>query len=301
MAQSFQSDLSEPLGRVATTGDQRRKVLVTGSAGNIGRYFAKHAGEKYDLRLMVREMDADAQELREYGEVVVADLGDLDSLRKVCQGIDTVLHMAGVPDPSATWSDLLQGNIVGTYHMMVAAKGAGCRRVVLASSIHAVSGYPADVQVKTTDPVHPGDLYGVTKCFSEALGRYMASQEGLSVLAIRIGAFQPLEAAQHYDYSLSMLDAFVSERDMQQLLEKAIDVEGLKFGIFHGLSDNRFKRLDITDARELLGYKPQDDSVAESPQLKPLDLRQQIAEHSMQDSRQESGLRDELPAGAPSA
>ncbi|PTX99728.1 epimerase [Verrucomicrobia bacterium LW23] len=298
MSQSFQSDLSEPLGRVTSA---RRKVLVTGAAGNIGRYFARHAGHKYDMRLMVRELDADAEQLREFGEVVVANLGDLDSMRKVCEGVDTVLHMAGVPDPSATWGELLQGNIVGTYHLMVAAKAAGCRRVVLASSIHAVSGYPADVQVKTSDPVHPGDLYGVTKCFAEALGRYMATQEGMSVLTIRIGAFQPLEAAQHHEYSLPMLDAFISERDMQQLLEKAIDVEGLTFGIFHGLSDNRFKRLDISDTRELLGYQPQDDSVRESPHLRPLQLHEQIASHNVKDRRQESGLREELSKASAAA
>src|SRR3712207_7646535 len=80
------------------------------------------------------------------------------------------------------------------YHTFVAAKAAGCRRVIYASSIHAVSGYPSDVQVKTSEPVNPGDLYGVTKCFGEALGRYMAEKEGLSVIALRIGAFQAPEA-----------------------------------------------------------------------------------------------------------
>src|SRR3712207_7240554 len=49
------------------------------------------------------------------------------------------------------------------YHTFVAAKAAGCRRVIYASSIHAVSGYPAGVQVKTSEPVNPGDLYGVTR------------------------------------------------------------------------------------------------------------------------------------------
>ena len=56
-----------------------------------------------------------------------------------------------------------------------AAKANGVRRVVFASSIHAVSGYPADYQVHTEEPVNPGDLYGVSKCFGEALGRYMES------------------------------------------------------------------------------------------------------------------------------
>ena len=65
-----------------------------------------------------------------------------------------------------------------------------------------------------------------------------------------------------------MIDAFVSQRDLYQLIEKSIDAENLRFAIFHGLSDNRFKRLDITDARELVGYAPQDDLTELQPRLK---------------------------------
>src|SRR5207237_718422 len=113
-----------------------------------------------------------------------------------CAGIDTVLHLAASASPSSTWDVVLNANIVGTYHAFVAAKVARCRRVIYASSIHAVSGYPADVQVHTTDPVNPGDLYGVSKCFGEAMARYMAEQEGLSAIALRIGGFQPASFAK---------------------------------------------------------------------------------------------------------
>jgi uronate dehydrogenase len=63
---------------------------------------------------------------------------------------------------------------VGLINVFGAAADAGCRRVVLASSIHAVSGYPAGYQIHADDPVNPGDLYGVSKCFGEAMGRMMA-------------------------------------------------------------------------------------------------------------------------------
>jgi len=165
--------------------------------------------------------------------------------------------------------------------------------VIYASSIHAVSGYPSDVQVKTSEPVNPGDLYGVSKCFGEALARYMAEQEKLSAICLRIGAFQPIEAAKDPD-SIGMLDAWISQRDCNQLVERSIDVEELKFAIFHGLSDNRFKRLDISDARELLGYTPQDDLTELNPALKKLNIREQVANHNVQDERQESGIRNEL-------
>ena len=269
-----------------------RTVLVTGAAGRIGSYFAQHSHEKYKLRLMVQQGEEKAGDIAAFGEVVSADLSDLDRLKELCRGIDTVLHLAGDPDPSATWESLLPNNIIGTYNILVAARSAGCRRVIYASSIHAVSGYPADVQVKTDEPVNPGDLYGVSKCFGEALGRYMAEQEGLTVIALRIGSFQPLEAGRE-ENAIRMLDSFVSQRDLNQLIEKSIDDERLRFAIFQGVSDNRFKRLDISDARELVGYQPQDDLTELQPQLQDLNLNEKVITHNLSDSGQKSGIRNE--------
>ena len=154
---------------VRADSNTRRTVLVTGAAGRIGSYFAEHSHQKYTLRLMIQE-GQDTSLIRSFGEVVTGDLLDLDRMKTLCQGIDTVVHMAGDPDPSATWKDLLDANIIGTYHTMVAAKAAGCRRLIYASSIHAVSGYPADVQVKTSEPVNPGDLYGCLKVLRGGAG-----------------------------------------------------------------------------------------------------------------------------------
>jgi nucleoside-diphosphate-sugar epimerase len=285
---------SAPGSLAQTTEGARRRVLVTGAAGRIGRFFAEHSHDKYDLRLMVREHH-DASGLAAFGEVVRGELSDLPRLKEYCAGIDTVVHMAGNPSANATWQPLLEANIVGTYNVFVAAKAAGCRRVIHASSIHAVSGYPADVQVKTSEPVNPGDLYGVSKCFGEALARYMAEQEGLSAIALRIGAFQPLETARKPE-RLNLLDAFVSHRDLNQLINRCIDVENLRFAIFNGLSDNRFKRLDISDARALVGYEPEDDFTAEHPQLKDLRLSDPAVAiaHSRSDPNAQSGIRDEV-------
>lgn len=268
-------------------------VLVTGAAGNIGSHFAEHASQKYRLRLMVEAMDADADRIKTRGEVVVCNLADLDGLKKLCQGVDTVVHLAANPSPNATWTGIRDDNITGTYHVFVAAKSAGARRVIYASSIHAVSGYPADVQVKTSEPVNPGDLYGVSKCFGEALARYMAEQEGVSAICLRIGAFQPKKAAENAD-SLAMLDAWVSRRDLQQLIERCIDDERLQFAVFNGLSDNRFKRLDISDPRELVGYRPVDDFTEVNPAVAPLNLDDAVSGHNVRDEGAESGLREEL-------
>ena len=288
MALSF--TLRQPLPSPAESS--HRSVLVTGANGNIGSYFAEQCAKQYRLRLMVRDA-ADADAIARFGEVVVGDVTELEAMKKLCTGMDTVLHLAATASPSSTWDQILPANIVGTYNMLVAAKAAGCRRVIYASSIHAVSGYPADVQVKTSDPVNPGDLYGVSKCFGEALSRYFAEKEGLSVIALRIGAFEPLEVAQQEE-NIGLLDAFVSQRDLTQLIIKCIETDQLQFAIFNGLSNNRFKRLDISAARELLGYEPVDDFAEEHPQLEPTQLAEDIRAHSQADRTQKSGIREDL-------
>ncbi len=273
-----------------------RLVLVTGAAGRIGSYFANHHDrERFTLRLLVRVEDApeSVQPLHALGEVVVGDIGDLAGLKRAFAGVHTVVHLAADPSPSATWGSLLSTNIAGTYNVFAAAKAQGVKKVIYASSIHAVSGYPTDTQVKTSEPVNPGDLYGVSKCFGEALGRYMAEQEGVDAICLRIGAFQPIEAARQPG-RVAMMDAFVSNRDLHQLMEKCVLADHIRFAVFHGLSDNRFKRLDISDAKELVGYAPQDDFTRENPSLSPLNLARHAIGHNRSDPGYESGLREDL-------
>lgn len=278
---------------MSTSPVSRKRVLVTGAAGRIGAYFAEHSHSLYDLRLMVRNDEEAAKLDPSWGEIVTGELDDLAGLKEIFRGCHTVLHLAANPDATAVWRELLETNIIGTYHAFVAAKAAGCQRVIYASSIHAVSGYPIDVQVKTNEPVNPGDIYGVTKCFGEALGRYMAEQEGLPTIALRIGAFQPRENARS-EKGLAMLDAFVSRRDLNQLINRCIAAEQIRFAILHGLSNNSFKRLDISDARALVGYAPQDDAASENPELAPLNLSRELLGHNIADENARSGIREDV-------
>ena len=269
-----------------------RRVLLTGAAGAIGYEFARRAPEHLDLRLMVHHNDASNAGLHKHGEVIEADLLNPESLTEACRDIDTVIHLAGEPSPEATWDTLKAINIEGTYNLYVAASAAGCRRVVYASSIHAVSGYPPDRQVHPGDPVNPGDLYGVSKCFGEAMGRYMAEQRGLSVIAVRICWFQPAEKLD--EAGPAMLDAWVSPRDMTELLCRCVDDETLRFAIVHGLSDNAYKRLDLTATRDLLRYRPVDDAASESDRLAPLRLAQARREHDETGDDKAPGIREEF-------
>lgn len=268
----------------------RRRVLITGAAGRIGSHLAAALRERYELTLMVRPGE-DASVLAGCGEVAEADLGDLPRLKTLMAGIDTVVHLAADPRPEATWDELLAPNIVGAYHAFAAAVAARVRRVIFASSIHAVSGHAPERQVRPDDAVAPGDLYGVSKCFGEALARYVATQHGISAIVLRIGAF--LAVADARQGGLANMDAFISRDDLAQLVVRCIDDERLGFAILHALSGNRFNRLDITSARDLVGYAPHDAFTRENPLLRPLPLHDGIAAHDERHG-QRSGMRREL-------
>ncbi|MEV1023096.1 NAD(P)-dependent oxidoreductase [Streptomyces sp. NPDC050264] len=246
----------------------RLRVILTGAAGRIGRGFAEFAADRFELVLLDRP-GVDLSGIAAYGRTEHCDLADLPRLTELFRGADCVLHLAADSNTAAGWDSLLAANIVGTYHTFAAAKEARCPRLVFASSVHAVSGYSPGRQISADTPVNPGNLYGVTKCFGEALGRYMAERERLTVMAVRIGAFQKPDAAEASD-SDWMIGTFVADEDLYRLLERAIRVEGITFGIFHAVSNNWFKRLDITETRELLGYEPAFDFMRLSPTFKEL-------------------------------
>lgn len=56
------------------------------------------------------------------------------------------------------------------------------------------------------------------------------------------------------------MSAYLSRRDMVQMLTRCIEVEAVQFAVVHGISNNRFKRLDLSDTRALLDYRPRDDA-----------------------------------------
>jgi len=234
-------------------------VLLTGAAGRIGSNFFADAADRYTFRLADRRTDAFAGATSRGHEVIALDVADLAACQAACRDVETVVHLAADPSPGADfYGSLLENNIKGTYNIFRAAKDQGCRRVIFASSVHAVAGYPLDVQPHAGSPIRPVNMYGVSKCFGEAVAACFAYAEGLSSIAIRIGAYDADWLRQNP--TADSMAAFLSHRDMNQLLTRCIDTPGIPFAIVQAVSNNRFKRLDISRTRELLGYDPQDDA-----------------------------------------
>lgn len=241
----------------------RRKVLLTGAGGDIGTAFREYSGDTYDMRLAGRSEIP----LRdgERADVVSLDVADLDACQRACTGIDTVVHLAADRSMQAEFYDsLLENNIKGVYNIYRAARDQGVRRVIFASSVNAVVGSPDDYQAHTSSVPVPGNVYGVSKVFGEAIGAYFNAVEGLGGFAIRIGAFQmSLDDGSGTVPQGKWLSMYVSPRDLCQLITLCIESEHDGFHIVHGLSNNAFPFMDISTTRALLGYAPEDDGFAQ--------------------------------------
>lgn len=233
-------------------------VLVTGAAGTIGHDVLRLLREDedmasdFDLRLTDADGDPDGDP-----PVEQLDVRDLAAVTAALDGVDTVIHLAGAASPEAPWKDVLDLNIVGTRTILEAARQAGVRRVVLASSNHAMGMYDRDEQwpVYNHLPPRPDSLYGVSKVFGEVLGRYYHDVHGLDVIALRIGWESGDYGAADDELTRGM---WTSPRDMAQALRRAVQAP-VRFGIYYVTSDNAERRWDLTDALVDLGYRPQDD------------------------------------------
>ena len=143
-----------------------------------------------------------------------------------------MVHLAADANPAAAfYESLLDNNIKATFNIFRAAKDQGCRRVMFASSAWVMGGYAPDVQLAPDTPVRPTNLYGVSKCFGEAVAAYLALAEGLSSIVVRIGAYDDGEAGNWLRSAPNRreLAGYVSARDLHRLLVRSIEAPAISF------------------------------------------------------------------------
>lgn len=237
---------------------ERPRVLLTGAAGLIGTQL-REALSEYQVRLFDRDLSRVTPEPHE--EAVEADLADFDAVRAAVDGCDSVIHLAASPRVNEPWSGLRSPNFDGVYHVFEAAKDAGVRRVVFASTNHVTGMHDKNERwpLGPDEGVAPDSLYGASKAFGEALGRYYAEAFGLSVICVRIGWVFPEYLPQNPGWRRMWL----SYRDLRQLFAKSLTAD-VGFGIYYGVSNNTPMRYDLENARVELGYQPVDDSLDHS-------------------------------------
>jgi nucleoside-diphosphate-sugar epimerase len=249
-----------------TTLSRKKKILVTGMTGLIGGLVGRALARRYDIRALNRGQVEGVECFR-------ADIGDFVSIRSAFDGIDTVIHLAAYAHEDNQIENHVHTNIVGTYNVYEAARLAGVKRIVLGSSGATQSFYEREEPIKAMvearwadvpsprpvldhySPVRPAGLYGASKVWAEALGRYYADAYGISVLCVRIGRVVPEDAPRNARHAA----VYCSHRDIVQMVERCVDAPlKVRYDIFYAVSNNRGRFRDIQHAKEVIGYEPLD-------------------------------------------
>ncbi|MFP6570263.1 MAG: NAD(P)-dependent oxidoreductase [Dehalococcoidia bacterium] len=249
-----------------------KKVLITGGAGLIGEVLRDHLSDRYSLYSL---------DLKEAVGIpsFIGDLSDMEAIIPAFEGQHTVVHLAADRRAYSDWPSTLDNNIIATFNVFEAAKRAGVKRVVFASSNHSQGGFylddpwklitegrfdelePGYRLVNEDDRIRPDGYYGVSKAFGEALGSYYDDYHGLSSIHLRIGWVISDDDPSFSPFALSL---WLSHQDTAQAVAKAIDApDSLRYAVTYVTSNNRWKIFSIDRAREVLGYEPRDAAGSE--------------------------------------
>ncbi|PRY00849.1 NAD-dependent epimerase/dehydratase family protein [Allonocardiopsis opalescens] len=229
------------------------RLLITGASGIVGTLLRPRlARPDRVLRLLDTEPPPPAAE-GERVETVTADVTDAAAMAAAMDGVGAVLHLAGLSGEDA-WERILSVNIDGTQKVLEAARLAGVRRVVLASSNHAVGFHPrAAGEAGDYLFPRPDGFYGVGKAALEALGSLYHDRYGLDVIALRIGSCFERPS------DVRMLATWLSPDDCARLVEACLSAPDPGFRVAWGVSDNTRRWWSLEEARAL-GYEPRDDA-----------------------------------------
>jgi uronate dehydrogenase len=242
------------------------RILMTGAAGGIGTSLRKLLPPIYpDLLLSDLKPPAD---LASNEKFKTADLAEIAEVEAICEGVDGILHFGGY-SVEGPWDPILQSNIIGGYNLFEAARRKGVKRIVFASSNHAVGFYPRHHRIGTDVTTRPDSRYGVSKAFGEALAALYADKHGMKVTCIRIGNFgdKPLDHRR--------LSIWLKPEDLVQLCRIGLEHPDIRFEILYGASFNERSWWDNHRAYDL-GYRPtgrgeyfREHAMAEQAKLKP--------------------------------
>lgn len=227
-----------------------KKIVLTGAAGRLGSYLREPLSKMADT-LVSSDLAEDVGTLYDGETYVKADLTNLDAMVDLLQDADMVVHFGAYGD-EAPFDTILGPNIIGAYNVWEAAYRNGVRRVVYASSIHAVGMHKKNEFIGTDAPHRPDTFYGLAKCFAEDLASLYWDKRGIESVCMRI-----LSAANVGNPRA--VGSWLSYADLIQLVQRAIDTPVTGFSVIYGVSNNDRAPVDNAKA-SFLGYRPKDNA-----------------------------------------
>jgi len=174
------------------------RVLITGSAGNIGRVQVQRVRAAGHT---IRTFDRMAARKGDDWEHLPGDLRDLSAVRRAVQGMDAVLHLGAIPnDRYGAAEDVLNVNVQGTWNVLLACVEAGVERVLYYSSVNALGNFMGHrkseyLPIDDVYPRHPITPYQLSKHLGEETCRSFTNRHGIVTVCLR-----PVYVAQPEQY-----------------------------------------------------------------------------------------------------
>ncbi|EHS53431.1 NAD-dependent epimerase/dehydratase [Rhizobium sp. PDO1-076] len=227
-----------------------KRLLVTGAAGGLGKAMR---GRLKGMADVLRLSDiADMGEAAAHEELVVCDLGDRAAVDRLVEGCDGIIHLGGI-SVEDKFSKILNANLLGLYNLYEAARANGMPRILFASSNHTIGFYGQDDYLDASAPMRPDGLYGVSKCFGEALASMYFDKFGQETALVRIGSC--MEKPKNH----RMLSTWMSHDDFLSMIERIFRVPRLGCPVIWGCSNNDSRWWD-NSAVSYLGWHPKDNA-----------------------------------------
>jgi len=239
---------------------EKQRVLVTGSAGGIGRPVVRELKSRGHF---VRGFDLRANPAAD--ENVVGSITDPELFQRACTGTDAFIHLAATPDDDDFMTKLLPNNVIGIYNALESAKAAKIKRVMLASSGQVVWWQrfrgPLPISVDTVPT--PRGWYAALKLFAEGAGRAFSEAHGMQILAVRLG-WCPRDRSHLQELAATEWgpDAYLSPGDAGRFFACAVESTcDYKFAVVYAYSRPPRPEAPSFDCKptvELTGFEPRD-------------------------------------------
>lgn len=241
-------------------------LLLTGAAGTLGRALAPSLAPLTrklvlsDLLVPLAATDAPDGAVK-----IPCDLANRASVRKLLDGVQAVVHLGGV-SVEKPFEAVLEANIRGLFHLYEAARLAGTKRIVFASSNHVTGCYETQRTIGPEDPPRPDGYYGLSKLYGEGMASLYHDRWGIETVCLRIGSATPEPVDRR------MLSTWLSLPDLARLVTASLTAPHVGFLVTYGMSANTRGWWNTQDAWKRLGFTPQDNAEAFAPKVQHLQL-----------------------------